>query len=146
MASLEPFDLSAAPGHLIRRAQQLHTALWSEHVSTSYTSLQFAALAASAGLPELDQTRLGELVGADRSTIAEVVRRLCGRGLLERRRSVDDARRNELRVTPEGVAVLRDLQPRVVALGEILSAPLDEGERVELRRLLTKLVTSPGPR
>lgn len=134
------FDLQQAPGHLIRRAQQLHTALWAEHVSSTYTSLQFAALAAAGAAPRLDQTRLGDLVGADRSTTAELVQRLCDRGLLARERSAADARRNELRLTAKGDRILQQLEPLVVGLGEILTAPLDLRERAELRRLLGKLI------
>jgi hypothetical protein len=62
MASTTAFDLATAPGHLIRRAQQLHTAIWAEVVDTGLTGVQFAVLAALEVKPDLDQRTLGERI------------------------------------------------------------------------------------
>jgi DNA-binding MarR family transcriptional regulator len=134
-------ELGELPGHLLRRAQQLHTALWAAHVSTAYTSTQFAALNAIAASPHLDQTQLGEHIGTDRSTTTDVVQRLMHRRDLQRRRSETDGRRNELHLTAAGEQALRDLAPRVEALTEVITGPLDAAERMELQRLLAKLIT-----
>lgn len=66
-------DLTTHPGHLARRLQQAHYLLWNTMVSEEITSPQFAVLNALVAEPGLDQRTVGERVGLDRSTIAEVV-------------------------------------------------------------------------
>ncbi|MCW3006475.1 MAG: DNA-binding protein [Solirubrobacterales bacterium] len=134
------FDLHGAPGHLIRRAQQRHQALWLERVGDRLTSVQFAALALLEREPDLDQRTLGERVSIDTSTLAEVCRRLADRGLLERARDPRDARRYVLRVTDAGAAVLREAIPAVDVVGEQLLAGLDAAERETLIALLRRVL------
>ncbi|HEY7621924.1 MAG TPA: MarR family transcriptional regulator [Solirubrobacteraceae bacterium] len=134
------FDLLAAPGHLIRRAQQHHAALWVERVDAELTSVQFAVLVAVHERPGLDQRTLGTMLSIDGSTVADVCRRMAERGLIVRERSPDDARRYGLGLTAQGEAVLRQLAPRVAALGEDLLGPLTQRERETLMRLLRKVV------
>jgi DNA-binding MarR family transcriptional regulator len=134
------FDLLAAPGHLIRRAQQHHAALWVERVDAELTSVQFAVLVAVYEHPGLDQRTLSAMLSIDGSTVAEVCQRMAARGLIVRERSPDDARRYGLGLTAEGEAALRRLAPRVDALGEELLAPLTARERETLMRLLRKVV------
>src|SRR5437588_291852 len=69
-------DLLSMPGHLIRRAQQVHTTIWAEVVGTELTSVQFAILFALETTPGLDQRSLGERIAVDPSTLAEICRRL----------------------------------------------------------------------
>ena len=114
------FDLASAPGHLIRRAAQLHTATWAELVDVNLTSVQFAILAALAATPDLDQRTLARRVSLDPATLADVSRRLVERGLVERARDAGDRRRNVLRLTDEGARVLRDAIPAVEKVGERL--------------------------
>src|SRR6202012_1690764 len=87
------FDLLAAPGHLIRRAQQQHQARWTELVGSGLTSVQFAVLAALDTHPGTAQNTLSTALSIDTSTLAEVCLRLASRGLIERERSEIDARR-----------------------------------------------------
>src|SRR3954453_7210467 len=72
-----------SPGHLLRRAQQVHTDLWAARVD-GLTGPQYATLVAVAGWDDVDQRRAGELASLDKSTLAEVVRRLTLKGWLER--------------------------------------------------------------
>ncbi len=92
-------DLTTHPGHLARRLQQAHYLLWNTMVSEEITSPQFAVLNALADEPGLDQRTVGSGWGLDRSTIAEVVSRLSGRGLLDKVRDAQDGRRFLLRLT-----------------------------------------------
>jgi DNA-binding MarR family transcriptional regulator len=68
-------DLTTHPGHLARRLQQAHYLLWNTMVSEEITSPQFAVLNTLVAEPGLDQRTVGERVGLDRSTIAEVISR-----------------------------------------------------------------------
>ncbi|MBX5442608.1 MAG: winged helix-turn-helix transcriptional regulator [Solirubrobacteraceae bacterium] len=130
------FDLLQAPGHLIRRAQQRHTALWAELVPAELTSVQFAVIAALDATPGIDQRTLGARISFDSSTLGEVCGRLVERGLIERRRDPHDARRNLLSLTDAGREALARAVPAVDAVGERLLEGLDDEERRTLLRLL----------
>ncbi|GAB2823581.1 hypothetical protein GCM10022221_22190 [Actinocorallia aurea] len=95
-------DMYQQPGHLIRRAQQVHTYLWSTEVSTEVTSTQFAVLSAIAERSPIDQNSIVRRVSLDSSTVADVVNRLVRRGYVERARDLHDRRRNLLSLTPAG--------------------------------------------
>jgi len=133
-------DLRRHPGHLIRRAQQVHTWLWSAEVSPEVTSPQFAVLYALRAEKNIDQKTLGERVSLDRSTTAEVVERLTARGLVQRIRDASDARRNRLRLTPAGLRTSERLIPRAMRMNRLLVSVLSEREQVELLRMLNLVV------
>ncbi|MFF8585181.1 MarR family winged helix-turn-helix transcriptional regulator [Streptomyces althioticus] len=122
-------DLTTHPGHLARRLQQAHHLLWTTMVSEETTSPQYAVLNTLVAEPGLDQRTVGERVGLDRSTIAEVVGRLLRRGLLDKVRDPGDGRRSLLRVTDEGARVHRSLTVRTARMNQVLLAPLDPAER-----------------
>jgi DNA-binding MarR family transcriptional regulator len=134
---LEPLRYT---GHLIRRAQQRHAALWNAHVSTEVSSVQFAALVALERLPGSSQADLGAVLDLDRSTIADLVRRLERRGVIEREQHAVDRRRYALRLTPAGAAEIQRLRPLVAEVNERLTAMLDRGEIAALRALLQRML------
>lgn len=127
-------------GHLLRRAQQLHVAVWLRAVCSETTSVQFAALTVLDQRPGASQRELGRLLDLDRSTIADLVARMARRGLIERERDADDRRKNVLQLTSAGRAELSRLRPRVDAIEPILTAGLRPGEREQLRRLLYRML------
>ena len=133
-------DLRRHPGHLIRRAQQVHTWLWNTEVSPEVTSPQFAVLYALRAEKNLDQKTLGERVSLDRSTTAEVVARLTARGLVVRFRDARDARRNRLRLTAAGFRTTERLTARAVRMNRMLVSVLSDGEQAELLRMLNLVV------
>lgn len=133
-------DLRRHPGHLIRRAQQVHTWLWNAEVSSEVTSPQFAVLYALRAEPDIDQKTLGERVSLDRSTTAEIAARLTGRGLVRRFRDPRDARRNLLRLTPLGLRTTGRLIARAARMNRMLVSVLSECEQAELLRMLNIVV------
>ena len=133
-------DLRRHPGHLIRRAQQVHTWLWNAEVSPEVTSPQFAVLYALRAEQDIDQKTLGERVSLDRSTTAEIAARLTGRGLLQRFRDPRDARRNLLRLTALGLRTTERLIPRAARMNRMLVSVLSECEQTELLRMLNIVV------
>ncbi len=133
-------DLRRHPGHLIRRAQQVHYWLWNAEVSPDVTSPQFAVLYALRSETNIDQKTLSERVSLDRSTTAEVVARLTGRGLVARIRDGSDARRNRLRLTPAGLRTTERLIPRAVRMNRMLVSVLSDCEQAELLRMLNLVV------
>lgn len=127
-------------GHLLRRAQQLHLAVWHRDVCAETTSVQFAALTELERRPRASQRELGRVLDLDRSTIADLVARMVRRGLVKRERDADDRRRNTLQLTSSGRAELARLRPRVMAIEPTLTAGLHSGECEELRRLLSRVL------
>lgn len=129
-------------GHLIRRAQQRHAALWQEQVSAEVSSVQFAALAVLERLPGASQSELGAELDLDRSTIADIVARLERRGVIDRTPHESDRRRYALRLTPAGHDELGRLRPFVDAANATLTAALNVSELSTLRILLKRILGS----
>ena len=95
--------LFARPGFLVRRLHQIHYALFFEECkSQNVTPVQYGMLTAVSVLPDLDQTSIAEEVGLDRTTTADVLKRLEDRGLIERRANPADKRTRHVRLTEEG--------------------------------------------
>jgi DNA-binding MarR family transcriptional regulator len=136
-------ELAEYTGFLIRRAQQAHAALWSREASSLITSVQFGALSLLQQYPGVDQRTLGEHLQLDRSTIADLSRRLQRHGYIERDRDAGDRRRNILHLTDRGLAVLNDMRPRALRVNQILAGNLSEHDQAELHRLLNALLSSP---
>lgn len=136
---MQAVDLSTHPGHLARRLQQAHHLLWNAMVSQDITSPQFAVLNALTAEPGLDQRTVGERVGLDRSTVAEVITRLLRRGLLDKVRDPNDGRRHLLRLTDEGVGAHRRLALLTVRMNQVFLGPLSADERQTLFGLMHRM-------
>ncbi|MFJ6572593.1 MarR family winged helix-turn-helix transcriptional regulator [Streptomyces sp. NPDC091292] len=132
-------DIGTHPGHLARRLQQAHYLLWNTMVSEEITSPQFAVLNTLVAEPGLDQRTVGERVGLDRSTIAEVISRLSRRGLLDKVRDQRDGRRFLLRLTDEGVRTHRKLTLRTARMNQVFLGPLTEDEQAQFFTLIRKV-------
>lgn len=128
------------PGHLIRRAQQISTALFAEECAGfDLTAVQYAALAAIKANPEVDATRLSALIAFDRSTIGGVLERLEAKGWVLRTSSPADKRVKLLRLTLEGERLLRRVAPAVRRVQQRLLEPLAPADRTTILRLLGRL-------
>lgn len=127
-------------GYLIRRAQQRHIAAWARWASTETSSVQYSILAVLERRGEASQRELCDDVDLDRSTVADLVARMQRRGLVERRRSAEDARRNTVCLTERGHDELERLRPRVEAVQNELAAGLSAEEGARLRELLELLL------
>jgi len=130
-------------GHLIRRAEQRHVAAWQSH-SPDVTNVQFAALCVIARRPRSSQRELGDELDLDRSTIADLVRRLEANGLITRTGSLIDRRRFELEVTPAGYREIDRLRPVALAIEEELVGDMDPEDRATFRRLLQTMLRLPA--
>ena len=116
-----PAVIRQAPGYLARRLHQAYIAAWARRVDPVLTGPQYAVLVTVDAHPRLDQGSLAHTVALDRSTMADVCRRLEDRGLIER--------------TEEGRAALQRLQDRVSALENELMAEHAAGVTELLDRL-----------
>ena len=131
----------ARPGFLIRRLHQIHVAMFLEEFkSQNITPVQYGLMTAVAALPDLDQTALGQEVGLDRTTTADVVKRLEDRGLLDRRPNPLDRRTRHVRLTAEGERMVDLLQGDMTRAQDRLLQPLRPAERAMLMDLMRRLV------
>jgi DNA-binding MarR family transcriptional regulator len=117
---------ATSPGSLLRRAQQVHTELWSERVR-DVTGPQYAVLVAVAAWADVDQRRAGTLASLDKSSIADVVHRLEGKGWLEQVRDPQDGRRRVLTLAPGGRERLPGVTAAAASVQQKLLAPLRPG-------------------
>lgn len=133
-------EIYTMPGHLIRRAQQVSTAIFTgECAGFDLTAVQYAALSMIETTPGVDATRLSALIAFDRSTIGGVLERLEAKGWIARDSSPQDRRIKLLRITQDGAALLRQVEPAVRRVQERLLAPLAPRDRATMLRLLGEL-------
>src|SRR5690606_30644776 len=104
------------------------------------TNIQFGVLNVLHRMDEASQRELCDALDLDRSTVAGLVARLEGRGLVVRARAVSDRRRNVVRLTAAGQDELRDLVAAAARVDEVLTSTLTAQEREMLQRLLTKVL------
>ena len=98
--------------HLLHRAGQVADEMFSEEMQGSdLTPRQFAVLRVLQRLESASQTDIVNETGIDRSTLADIVKRLVARGLIARRRSKSDARAYAVRLTPTGRDALKSAEP-----------------------------------
>jgi DNA-binding MarR family transcriptional regulator len=138
-ARVPVLELARTPGHLIRRAQRVHGALWARHVGAEPTSPQFAVLSAIASQPGMDQTRAGLLASLDKSSTVEIVRRLVRDGWITTDPDPDDRRRKVLHLSVPARAALHTLTQRAASVQVALLAPLETEQRADFVRDLATL-------
>lgn len=108
--------LEKSPSHLLHRALQLALDIYAEETGPeAMTQRQYAVLSAVAAHEGLTQTDLVRSTGIDRSTLADLVARMIGKGLLARQRSLADARANTVSLTASGREALDEVKPKVAA-------------------------------
>lgn len=122
--------LERSPLHLLHRAGQCAADIFqSELGEDDLTPRQYAILLTVANNEGVSQTQLVELTGIDRSTLADVVRRMLKKGLLQRRRTRDDARAYAVKVTDEGAKVLKARDPLARKVDERILSGLPASQR-----------------
>jgi MarR family transcriptional regulator, temperature-dependent positive regulator of motility len=104
--------LERSPIHLLHRALQCATDIFqSEMAKGELTPRQFAVLSTVALNEGLSQTDLVDMTGIDRSTLADIIRRMLKKGLLQRKRTKEDARAYAVRLTEDGRRLLKSAEP-----------------------------------
>ncbi len=129
------------PGFLIRRLTQIGQAIFFDLCkSESLTPLQVGMLTALSMNPWLDQKAIGRELALDRTTTAEVLKRLGDKGLVETRVNPDDRRSRLSVITKEGLKLINDLQESIHLSQELLVEPLSPDDRIIFMKLLAQLV------
>jgi DNA-binding MarR family transcriptional regulator len=132
--------------HLLHRAGQCADELFALKTGKSdLTPRQFAVLMTVAKAEDVSQTALVDATGIDRSTLADIVRRLVERGLLVRRRTKQDARMYAVRLSAAGRATIESATPAAVETNDAILAPLPASQRAAFVGALQKIVETMGP-
>lgn len=134
-----PKPLLEAPGFLVRRMYQAYVASWVRQVDGVLTGPQFAVLVAVDEHPGSDQGSLASAVALDRSTMADIARRMQEKGLITRIPDLKDGRRRLLNLTAEGHETLARSNTRARQLDEQLLAGMDADERAHVMTVLESL-------
>ena len=133
-------DLRDAPGHLMRRCQQIAVSVFLDECRDwDLTPLQFAVLVALYRDGPEDQMRVGGALALDRTTIGVVVKKLEERGLVARSVSEKDRRSKPVSITADGLAHLLDVLPAAETAQDRMLAPLSAAERRQFVSLLQKM-------
>jgi DNA-binding MarR family transcriptional regulator len=136
--SVEALDRS--PSHMLHRALQLALDFYAEEAATGApTQRQYAVLSAVAAHEGRTQTELVRATGIDRSTLADLVARMIGKGLLARERSSSDGRANAVHLSEAGRAALAAAAPGVAAADARLLGTLGKSKRESFLAALRQL-------
>jgi len=133
------YRLEDQVGHLLRRANQRHAAIFFDGFGHKLTPMQFAVLVKIGDEGEVSQNLLGRLAAMDPATVQGVVRRLRERGLIDARPDPEDGRRSLWRLSNTGKALIQEALSKAGAITERTLEPLDNKERATFLRLLRKL-------
>jgi DNA-binding MarR family transcriptional regulator len=126
--------------HLLHRAGQCADELFARNIGSSdLTTRQYAILLAISEREGLNQLRIADATGVDRSTLSEVVRRLVRKGWLHRQRTKDDAREYAAHLTAAGQEALRAGEAAVRKTDEAVLAALPEARRAQFLEALGKV-------
>ena len=134
-------DIYSQPGYLIRRLHQRSTAEFAIAANgLGVTQIQFSILLAVRDFPEIDATRISELIYSDRTTIRQALLILEKKNLIKREPGSQDRRTKTLAITAEGRSLLDSVAKAVPDLGKAILRGLDGKERALFLRLLGKMV------
>ena len=137
--------LERSPIHLLHRAGQCASDIFQGEMGLGdLTPRQYAVLVAVSQNEGVSQTHLVEKTGVDRSTLADIVRRMLKKGLLQRRRTKDDARAYAVKLTDEGWRVLKAADPLSKRVDDRILAALPGQQRERFLQDLSAIVEALG--
>ena len=123
-------QLEQSPIHLLHRAGQCAGDVFQSEMRTEdLTPRQYAVLVAVAENEGLSQTNLVDMTGIDRSTLADIIRRMLKKGLVQRRRTKEDARAYAVKLTEEGRRILRSAEPMARRVDDRILQALPAAQR-----------------
>ena len=135
------FDLSQSPSHLLRRCVQYANDLFSREPGASdLTKQQFTVLSAVEQNEGMSQTDLVGITGIDRSTLAEMIRRMLEKGLLDRQRTEADQRANAVHIAVGGRKALRSARSASERVERALLSGLTAADRAKFLKMLSAIV------
>ena len=133
--------LDRSPVHLLHRVEQYAGDVFHEEMTeANLTPRQYAVLLTVSQNEGLSQTALVEKTGIDRSTLADIIRRMLKKGLLRRKRTREDARAYAVRLTAKGKLALTEALPAALSADERILKALPKKERDEFLLALVHIM------
>lgn len=131
----------------LRRAMQKAEALFAARVDVKKLSItQFYVLNATTGAAEFNQSDIVEMTGVDRSTVADVLRRLEERGLVKRERGKKDNRSVFVKRTAAGRKLVDKYAKDYEAVATIILAAIPANFHVRTVGWLDKIAAIEAPK
>jgi DNA-binding MarR family transcriptional regulator len=124
--------------HLLHMAGQRGDNLFASQ-NSPVTPRQYVVLAMLEGRRGTSQTDIVHTTGIDRSTVADLVKRLVAAGYVQRRRSKTDARAYVVRLTDTGREVLGANRRVAIETDERLFAPVVASHRPRFLEELSRV-------
>jgi MarR family transcriptional regulator, lower aerobic nicotinate degradation pathway regulator len=129
------------PAYLIRRLMMISTGVLAEIFEDQDMPVsQWAVLTMIDNHPEIDQSRLAEVVSIDKTNTGRMVDQLEAKGLVERLPNGADRRVWMLRCTPLGKKLRKRLLPRALAAQERLLSCLEPAHRELFIDLMSQVI------
>ena len=142
----DDFSLGNSASHLLHRAQQVAAGRSAEALREAGITLrQFSVLAAISLDEGVSQSKLVELTGIDRSTLADMAARMEAAKLIKRVASKTDARAKAVTLMAAGRRALSKAMPGVVAADEALLEALPKSRRDSFISALAIIADAPEP-
>lgn len=127
--------------HLLHRSSQIADELYAASIErNNITARQYLVLSIVASEDNPSQTDICDRSGIDRSTLADIVRRLVSRGLLARRRTREDARMYAVRITDAGQKALEESGRAAQNVDRVLLGTLSASQRSDFEAALKTLI------
>lgn len=146
MGDKAEYDLTASPGQLLHRAQQVASERFAAATGgVEITQRQFAVLSALNEADGQTQTQLVQRTGIDRSTLAELVSRMATRGLVSREKAPGDARANAVLLTDEGRTLYQTAVDGAKAADEAILSALAKNKRANFVDALVRIAGTLDP-
>ncbi|MGI5459478.1 MarR family winged helix-turn-helix transcriptional regulator [Streptomyces sp. CA-249302] len=140
-ADARPVPLEFRLGYLLKHAQAKLARASAEALAPyGIDGHELAVLVVLSGDEPLSQAEAAGRLGVDRTTMVSLIDGLEDQGLVTRRRSPQDRRKNIVELTPAGEECLHAAELARRAVERRFLAPLDEGEAEGLVRALRALL------
>ena len=134
------FNLGTSASHLLHRAQQIAANKSADALRDAGITLrQFSVLSAIAVEEGVSQSKLVDMTGIDRSTLADMAARMETAKLIKRVQSKTDARAKSLTLMASGRKALAKATPGVLAADESLLEALAATRRGTFVKTLAAL-------
>lgn len=139
----EQARLEESPIHLLHRAGQCAHDIFTGNMDGSgLTPRQFAVLLTISQNEGLSQADLVARTGIDRSTLADIMRRILKKGLIRRTRTREDARAYSVKLTENGARALDKALPAALGSDQRVLKALPADKRKDFLAALSTIVTS----
>jgi DNA-binding MarR family transcriptional regulator len=133
-------ELDGLLGYQMRRAQgTMHRDYMATVSGLDLTQKQTATIWLINANPGVSQVSVAEALGMDRATMMAVTDRLEDRGLVIRKRSEVDRRKQELYLTPAGQQMLRKVKTRIAEHEQRFKALFKSAELASFIEALKKI-------